>query len=91
MEDRVTTSVAMWSGVGFDGRREAAAGDWPPFGEKMTEVVLRPGQSGAPSLWGACLVGCIGSFREKVVAVVKDLAGPLSTSSRNSQFPVLKY
>ncbi len=33
-------------------RREAAAGDGPPFGKKTTEVVLRPGRSGVPSLWG---------------------------------------
>ncbi len=29
-------------------RREAAAGDGPPFGEKTVEVVLRPGRSGGP-------------------------------------------
>ncbi len=49
-------------------RREAAAGDGPPFGEKTVEVVLRPGRSGTEP-WGACLVGCIGSFQKKVVGV----------------------
>ncbi len=31
-------------------RREAAAGDGPPFGEKTVEVVLRPSRSEGPSL-----------------------------------------
>ncbi len=48
---------------------EAAAGDGPPFGEKTAKVVLHPGRSEGPSLWGACLVGCIDSFKEKVVEV----------------------
>ncbi len=52
-------------------RREAAAGDGPPFGEKTVEVVLRPGRSGGAELWGACLVGCIDSFQEKVVGVAE--------------------
>ncbi len=55
----------MWSGIGFVVRREAAAGDGPPFGEKND----RGSPSPWPSLWGACLVSCIGSFREKVVGV----------------------
>ncbi len=36
---------------------------------QMSEVVLCPGRSGGLSLWGDCLVGCIGSFREKVAGV----------------------
>ncbi len=35
-------------------RREAAAEDGPPFGEKTAEVVLRPGRSG-----GAEHLGCL--------------------------------
>ncbi len=38
-----------------------------PYVKKTVEVVLRPGRQGGPSLWGASLVRCIGSFREKVV------------------------
>ncbi len=51
MADRVTTSVAMRSGVGFDvsGAKKQKGGG-PPFGEKTVEVVLRPGRSGGPSL-----------------------------------------
>ncbi len=36
--------------------------------KKPAELVFRAGRSGGPSLWGVCLVGYIGSFREKVVS-----------------------
>ncbi len=36
-------------------RREAAAGDGPPFGEKTAGVVLRPGRSGGRAFGGLAL------------------------------------
>ncbi len=60
---------------------EAAAGDGTPFGEKTAEVVLRPGRSGGPNLWGACLAGCIVSFREKVVELTEQFVCKLDSVS----------
>ncbi len=50
-------------------RREAVAGGGPPFGEKVGRGRPSLWPVGGTEPWGACLVGCIGSFREKVVGV----------------------
>ncbi len=76
MADWVTTSVAMWSGVGFDvsGAKKQKGGGSRRW--SVVVVVVAAGR-GTPSPkpvrgtepWGACLVGCIGSFQKKVVGV----------------------
>ncbi len=47
-------------------RREAAAGDGPPLVKKNGSGSPSPLPVGGTEPWGACLGGCIGSFREKV-------------------------
>ncbi len=62
MADWATTSVEMRSGFGFDvsgAKKQKGGGRGRPT----------PWPVGGTEPWDACLVGCIGSFQEKVVGV----------------------
>ncbi len=55
MADWVTTSEAMWSGVGFDAsgtKKQKKGGYRPAFDEKAVEIILRLAGRGTEPLGG---------------------------------------